>query len=526
MNDFSTSLLANWQHITHLPWGRWLSSLQWFFLTYFVLLNSIYLILNMVAGYSIVRRKRDLRARYLPKALQSYQPPVSIILPAHNEEQSIVSTIQSLLAINYPEFEIVIVNDGSTDKTLQKLINAFDFTPFPEAYRRRLETEQIHEIYVSQKIPKMRLIDKVNGGKADALNAALNCIHYPLFCSIDADCILEKDALSRVIRPFLEDPRTVAAGGVVRVLNGSKVRNGAVKKIDLPKRFLPGFQIIEYLRAFLFGRLGWAPINALLIISGAFGIFYKERIIAIGGYRRDTVGEDMDLVVRLHRNLISEKRPYRITFVPDPICWTEVPKDIRSLKNQRVRWQHGLCESIWPNMDMMFNRNSGAAGWIGIPFMLLFELFGPLIEFIGYIMMTILWIFGLVSLKVFLIFLLTAVGIGVLLSINAMMLEELSYRLYPKISQRLQLLLWAVLENFGYRQLTTVWRSMGLLRWMSSPKKHPRWGLIRRDGSWQASMFQASSFRVSSFQASTFPSSADEINTSADSALPSSRDTP
>jgi cellulose synthase/poly-beta-1,6-N-acetylglucosamine synthase-like glycosyltransferase len=488
MTDFWNAIVAGWQlvanYLTQMPWVQWMTSLQWFFLFYFIILNLAYLVLNVVSGFSIVRHMREHRARYLPDALRAYQPPVSVILPAYNEEQSIVSSVRSLLAVDYPEFEVVIVNDGSTDKTLQTMVQAFDMVPFPEAYRKRLPTEAIQEVYASTSIPKLRMIDKANGGKADALNAALNCAHYPLFCAIDADCVLQSDSLSRVVRPFLEDARTVASGGVVRVLNGCTVKNGLLDKVDLPKGFLPGFQLVEYLRAFLFGRMGWSPFNALLIISGAFGVFYKERVIAIGGYREDTVGEDMDLVVRLHRKLREEKIPYRITFVPDPICWTEVPTDLKSLKSQRVRWQRGLAESLWPNLGLMFNRRAGVLGWLSIPFMLLFELFGPLIEFLGYIIMTVLWILGLVSLKVFLIFLLAAVGLGVLLSINAMMLEELSYHLYPKVSQRLKLMMWALLENLGYRQLTTLWRSIGLVRWMFKPR-HRRWGTIQRNGSWQ-----------------------------------------
>lgn len=509
MNELSTTLTTSWHqvatYLSQLPWVQWMVSLQWFFLIYFVILNLVYLLLNFVSGFSIVHRKRELKARYLPEALRAYHPPVSIILPAHNEEQSIVSSVNSLLAIDYPEFEIVIVNDGSSDNTLKAMIHAFDMARFPEAYRKRIDTENIVGIYKSTRIPNLRLIDKVNGGKADALNAALNCIHYPLYCSIDADCVLQPDSLSRVVRPFLEDPRTVACGGVVRILNGCSVKNGLLDKVKLPKGFLPNFQLIEYLRAFLFGRMGWSPINALLIISGAFGVFYKERVIAIGGYRRDTVGEDMDLVVRLHHHLRLEKRPYRISFVPDPICWTEVPKDLRSLKNQRIRWQQGLGQSLWPYLGMMVSRHGGAPGWLSMPFMLVFELFGPLIELVGYITMTILWLIGLVSLKVFLVFLLASVGIGILLSVNALMLEELSYRLYPKLSQRLQLLACAVLENFGYRQLTTVWRAIGLMRWLFSPDKHSRWGVIHRDGSWQTPSTTSASEKHKASTASSTP---------------------
>lgn len=490
MTEFWTTFSSAWHlvadYLAHMPWIHWMVSLQWVFILYFVVLNLTYLLLNFISCFSIVRHKREHRARYLPEALRAYQPPVSIIVPAYNEEQSIVSSVRSLLALDYPEFEIIVVNDGSTDKTLKTMIATFGMAHFPEAYRKRLDTEAIKGVYASTSVPQLRLIDKVNGGKADALNAALNCARYPLYCSLDADGVLQADSLSRIVRPFLEDSRTVAAGGVVRILNGCSVRNGLLDKVGLPKGFLPGFQLIEYLRAFLFGRMGWSPFNAMLIISGAFGIFYTERVITSGGYRRGIVGEDMDLVVRLHYQLRAEKRPYRISFVPDPICWTEVPQDLTSLKNQRTRWQRGLGQSLWPYMGLMFSRNGGAAGWIAMPFMLIFELFGPLIELLGYITMTLLWSLGLVSLDVFLIFLMASVGIGILLSINALILEELSYQLYPKTSHRLQLFMWAVLENFGYRQLTTFWRAMGLLRWIFSPKKDQHWGDIRRNTSWQS----------------------------------------
>ena len=490
MNEFWNSLADGWHlivaHLAQMPWVHWVTSLQWFFLFYFIVLNLAYLLLNLVSGFGIVRHMREHKASYLPEALRAYQPPVSVVLPAYNEERSIVSSVRSLLALDYPEYEIVVVNDGSTDQTLQEMIKAFGMVSFPEAYRKRLDTEAVYGVYVSPHQPKIRLVDKANGGKADALNAGLNCIRYPLFCAVDADCVLQSDSLSRVVRPFLEDARTVACGGVVRVLNGCTAKNGLLDKVGLPKGLLPGFQLIEYLRAFLFGRMGWSPLNALLIISGAFGVFYKERVMAIGGYRRDTVGEDMDLVVRLHRNLRTEKRPYRITFVPDPMCWTEVPTDLRSLRNQRVRWQRGLAESLWPNLGLMFSRHAGALGWLSFPFMLIFELFGPLIELAGYVVMFALWLLGLVSLQVLLIFLMVAIGLGILLSVNAMLLEELSYHMYPKASQQLKLLAWAVLENFGYRQLTTVWRAIGLVRWMFSSKHQFRWGKIQRDGSWQA----------------------------------------
>ncbi len=480
---------AYWQmmvaYFQQVPWVRLMVSMQWVFLAYFFLINFAYLVLNFISGYKIVRHMREYRAHYLPDGLRDYQPPVSIVLPAYNEAISVVSTIRSLLKTEYPEYEIVVVNDGSTDETKAVLMEAFGLVKVPEAYRRRLATEPVQGVYASSRYPRVRMVDKINGGKSDAINAGINCVRYPLFCVIDADCILQPESLARVVRPFLEDSRVVASGGVVRVLNGCSVVDGMLGKVGLPKKLLPSFQLIEYLRAFLFGRMGWSPVNGLLIISGAFGVFNKEHVIAIGGYRQGTVGEDMDIVVRLHRHMHAEKRDYRITFVPDPVCWTEAPSDLTSLKNQRVRWQRGLAESLWSNMGLMFSRRGGMVGWIAFPFMLLFEFLGPVIEVTGYVTVVVLWILGLVPLPVFLIFLTASIGMGILLSVNAMLLEELSFRMYPQPRQQLRLFASAVLENFGYRQLTSLWRFYGTVGWLFGKSRRHSWGKINRDGSWQ-----------------------------------------
>ncbi|WP_305805034.1 glycosyltransferase [Stenotrophomonas sp. YIM B06876] len=473
------------RYFQQIDWVHLLVSLQWAFLGYFLAINLAYLILNYISAFHIVRYMREHRAHYLPHGLRQHQPPVSIVLPAHNEAGSVVTSVRSLLKTDYPQFEIVVVNDGSSDDTRKVLIEAFGLVRVPEAYRRRLPTETVEGVYASARFPTIRMVDKANGGKADAINAGLNCARYPLFCVIDADSILQPESLSRVVRPFLEDARVVASGGVVRVLNGCTVKGGMLEKVDVPKRLLPTFQLVEYLRGFLFGRMGWSPMNALLIISGAFGVFSKERVIAIGGYRRATVGEDMDLVVRLHRNLREQKRDYRIRFVPDPVCWTEAPSDLASLKSQRIRWQRGLAESLWSNLGLMLNPRGGTVGWIAFPFMLLFEFLGPMIEVTGYVAMIVLWILGLIPLYAFVVFLAAAIGLGVLLSVNAMLLEELSFRLYTRPRQQLWLFLAAVLENFGYRQLTSVWRVTGMLSWLFSMGRRHQWGRINRDGSWQ-----------------------------------------
>jgi cellulose synthase/poly-beta-1,6-N-acetylglucosamine synthase-like glycosyltransferase len=462
-----------------------LDSMQWVFFGYFICINVAYLALNYVSVFGVIRYMREHGSQYLLKNFTSYQPPVTIIVPAFNEERTIVSSIRSLLRLGYPEFEVLVVNDGSSDRTLEEVTKAFSLVEFPEAYRKRLATAPVRQSYASPTHPRVRLVDKENGGKADALNAGINCARYPLFCVVDADCILQQDSLARVVQPFLEDATTVAAGGVIRVVNGCQVKDGFLTEVNLPRRLLPLIQTVEYLRGFLFGRLGWSPLNAVLIISGAFGVFYKERVIAIGGYRTDTVGEDMDLVVRLHRQLKLERRPYRITFVPDPICWTEAPEDLRSLRNQRMRWQQGLAESLVPNWKVMFQRNGGAVGWLAFPFMLLFECVGPVIEVLGYVSVLGLWIAGLLSPEAAAVFLFASVGLGVLLSTNALLLEELSFHLYPRPAQQLRLFLVAIFENFGYRQLTSVWRLAGLVRWVVGLRGRGRWGKIRRHAGWQ-----------------------------------------
>lgn len=463
-----------------------LEGFQWAFLAYFLCINAVYLVLNFVSMVSIVRYTREHIAKFRIRNFKSYQPPVTVLVPAYNEEKTIVSTVRSLLGLGYPNFEVLVVNDGSTDKTLQTVVEAFGLSEFPEAYRSRLKTRPIERHYASTAYPRVRLVDKQNGGKADALNAGINAARYPLFCVIDADCILQQDSLSRVVQPFLEDSRTVASGGVVRVVNGCKVRNGLLSEVELSDKLLPLVQTVEYLRAFLFGRLGWSPMNALLIISGAFGVFYKERVIAAGGYKENLVGEDMEMVVRLHDHMRKERRPYRITFVPDPICWTEVPEDVRSLYAQRSRWQVGLAESLFGNWRLMFRRNGGVVGWVAYPFMLLFECLGPIIEILGYASVIVLGLAGLLSVQAFFVFLFAAIGLGMLLSLNAMVLEELSFHLYPRPGQQVKLFLVAIFENLGYRQMVSLFRVLGMFRWIGSLwRRRAKWGHMRRNASWQ-----------------------------------------
>ena len=452
----------------------------WFVLAFFVALNGGYLLLNLFSLRALYRKGQEAFIGELPRAYSGLEPPVSILVPAYNEEATIAASIRSMLQLTYAEFEIVVINDGSKDGTLDVLKREFALLPFPEAYRRQIATKEVRQIYRSTRYPNVRVIDKVNGGKADSLNAGINASRYPLFCGVDADSVLQRDSLAKVTEPFLRDPTVVATGGTVRVANGCEISGGFLTRVGLPRSFLALFQVVEYLRAFLFGRLGWSALNGMLIISGAFGIFRKDAVVLAGGYRPDTIGEDMELVVRMHRTLREKRQPYRIEFVPDPVCWTEAPEDLATLKNQRVRWQRGLAESLNANWGLMFSRNGGIPGWVAFPFMLFFEWLGPVIELGGYIFMFYAFLTGLVSWEAFGAFLFVALGLGILLSASGLMLEEMSFHLYPRGKQLLLLGLMVILENLGYRQLNTWWRLIGLWRWLV--QKEASWGAMKRKG--------------------------------------------
>lgn len=460
-----------------------MQSLQWFFLFYFIAVNSGYLMLNVLSFIS-VRRYIDTQVfDDLPQAYNNLKPPISLLVPAYNEASTIAASVRSMLQLTYPEFEIIVINDGSRDETMAELRREFDLIPFPEAYWRKLAVQPVRGIWRSTRYPNLRVIDKDNGGKADALNAGINAARCPLFCAVDADSILQRDSLQLIVQPFIEDARTIAAGGTVRVVNGCEASGGFLTSVGLPRKLLPLLQIVEYLRAFLFGRLGWSPLNAMLVISGAFGLFRKASVVEAGGYRTDTVGEDMELVMRLHRLHRKRRIPYRIVFVPNPVCWTEVPETLRVLKSQRKRWQRGLSESLMMNLGLLFSSRGGWAGWLAFPFTLLFEWFGPVIEVFGYIFMIAGFWFGVVSLPAFLAFTLLAIVLGILLSVSALMMEEMSFHLYPRPSQLALLSLMSVVENFGYRQVTLLWRLSGLMHWLFGTKA--KWGTMTRSASWQ-----------------------------------------
>ena len=460
----------------------WQGMLQLGFIGYFVALNGGYLLLGILSIRGLQRHSGDRSGIDDGATYLGIEPPISLLVPAYNEEATIRTSIRSMLQLEYPDFELVVINDGSPDRTMDVLVREFGLVPYPGAVRIALPHASVRGIYRSTRHPNLRVIDKDNGGKADALNAGINLARHGLFCAVDADSILQRDSLLRLVRPFLDDGRTVAAGGTVRIANGSRVRGGYLEQAGIPRNWLARFQIVEYLRAFLFGRLGWTSMNAVLIISGAFGLFDRRRVVDAGGYRHDTIGEDMELVVRLHRYHRERSIPYRITYVPDPVCWTEAPEDIGTLGRQRSRWQRGLSESLALHAPWALGPRGGTAGWLAWPFMALFEWLGPLIEVAGYAFMFIGVALGAVSPVALAVFLVVAIGMGILLSVNGLLLESLAFRVYARKRDMVLLFSIAVLENFGYRQLNTLWRCRGLWQWAARRKRN--WGAMRRSGQW------------------------------------------
>ena len=449
------------------------------FILYYVLcINTIYFIQLVLSAFSLSDYiKKILYSDYKKYGNSENMLPISVLVPAYNEENTIVDNIKSLLSLNYSNFEVVVINDGSKDTTLEKIINEFSLRKFNQPVRYRIKTKEILGIYKNIDIPNLVLVNKKNGGKADALNVGVNISKYPLFAAIDADSVIESDSLVRVTMPFIEDKETIAVGGIVRIVNGSLIKGGVVKKIDLPKNKVAMFQIIEYLRAFLTGRMGWDYISSLLIISGAFGAFNKARVIEVGGYKVGTIGEDMELVVRLHEYMHKKKLKYKIKFIPDPVCWTQCPESFKDLRSQRRRWQIGLMDSLFRYKNILLNPSYGTIGLLAAPYFWFFEMIGPIIEVIGYILIPLSYFAGILNLRFFILFLVTSILYGVILSLGAVLLEEYTFNKYPGLRQLAKLTFYGILENFGYRQLTVLFRIEGILKFR---KQRHSWGKINR----------------------------------------------
>jgi cellulose synthase/poly-beta-1,6-N-acetylglucosamine synthase-like glycosyltransferase len=449
-------------------------------LVYFLALNSFYGLLLLLSIPEVWEQTRlaedeDLQKLMLSDAL----PPLTVMVPAYNEGETIETSVTAMLTLEYRQYEVVVVNDGSKDDTLARLREAFELYEVPRIYPETIITRPIRAVYRSRTRTRVTVIDKENGGKADALNAAINASRYPLVIAVDADTLIEPDALLRLTRPFLLGGNVAAVGGTIRVANDCKVEHGRVLDPRVPRHFLAGVQVVEYLRAFLFGRLGWNRLGGNLIISGAFGLFRREYLLVIGGYQTSSVVEDMDVVIRLHRHLREKKIPYVMPFIPDPVAWTEVPVTTTVLGQQRERWHRGLIASLWTYRDMLFNPRYGQVGLVAVPFYFFGEMLAPVVELMGYVVAILAVATGRVDFTFALLFFLFAWGLGLCLSIWGVVLEETSFRKYRRFGDLARLLLFAALENFGYRQCTVWWR---LKAFWAAWRKRKTWGEMTRTG--------------------------------------------
>lgn len=448
-------------------------------LAYFIVMETQLIMLAIVSYRALRADQFSSRFGRIHDMLTSdTTPPVSIIIPAYNEEAGIAESVRSMAMLQYTKKEIIVVNDGSSDRTLERLIEEFRMEPIDAPYRPRLDTQPIRRIYRSRLPLPIIVVDKENGGKGDAINAGLNVARYPYVMATDADMVLDEECLLRAVRHFVEDrTRTIAVGGNVRPLNGCDVRRGRVTRVSLPRTPLEMAQVVEYIRSFLAARPAWSSLHSLLLVSGAFGIFKKEAVIQVGGYRTGHLGEDMELTMRLHRHYRRKRQPYRIVYAPDAVAWTEVPTTKEILRKQRIRWHRGLMQVVWEYKSMLFNPRYGFVGLVGWPSFVAFEFLAPIVEFVGWLVVPISLILGMLNYEIALPLILIALALGAANSLIALILDE-RFGYYNGPGEAWRLLVYSLGEQLGLRQRTVWWR-VRAMAW--NPRKKV-WGDMQRAG--------------------------------------------
>lgn len=452
-----------------------------FLLTLF--LFGSYLLLGIFSAIALRKYlRKNSFVNYNSLVTSPLSPRVSIIAPAFNESRNIIDNIRTLLSLYYNNFEVIIVNDGSTDDTFEKVKEVYSLVKVNYYFDYRIPCERIRGVYKSDdpSFNRLTVIDKNNGGKADSLNAGINISRSPLVVSIDADSIIEPDSILKLVKPFLEekDSKVIGTGGVIRIVNSCDVEKGHIRKINLPEKILPRLQVLEYTRAFLLGRMAWSHLDGLMLISGAMGIFDREIVIKAGGYSIKTVGEDMELVLRMRRYMAEQDEKYEVTYIPDPLCWTEVPSDLRSLGRQRTRWTRGLAESLKTHRRMFFNPKFGRLGLLGYPYWLFFEWMAPLIAFIGIVFSIILAVTGRINWPFFLLLFTFIYTFAISLSTWAVLFEEITFHKYTRKREVLRLVATALFEPFFY-PVHTVFAVVGNLQFIMGKKS---WGGADRRG--------------------------------------------
>lgn len=468
--------------------GRTFDILMWFVLNaVFIITALIFTTYLVLTVFSAVTLRKYLRKNsyvdYNSIVASPLAPSLSVIAPAFNESETIIDNIRTLLSLYYNNYEVVIVNDGSKDDSLEKIIAAYELEKVNYYFDYRLPCKRIRGVYKSRNrsFKKLTVIDKANGGKADSLNAGLNVCRNDLVVSIDADSIMEPDALLKLVKPFMEakEKRVIGVGGVIRIANSCEIADGHIQKVNLPKKFLPRAQVMEYTRAFLMGRMAWSELDGLLLISGALGMFDREIVIKSGGYSTSTVGEDMELVVRIRRYMSEHGLDYDVVYIPDPLCWTEVPSSLKVLARQRSRWTRGTMETLYTHRKLFFNRKYKKLGLLGYPYWLAFEYLAPIIEFLGICWFTFLVITGSLNWPFFLLLLGFVYFFAVSLSIWSVLFEEITFHKYEKRRDVMRLVAIAFLEPLFYHPLVMLMNIKGNVDKLLQRNK---WGKMERKG--------------------------------------------
>jgi cellulose synthase/poly-beta-1,6-N-acetylglucosamine synthase-like glycosyltransferase len=455
----------------------------WFVLGYFMLLNSWYLVLLALAAYeAFSAARRAPFAGHNELSRSPLAPPISIIVPARDEEKTIVECVRGLLNLRYPDHEVVVIDDGSTDATFELMRAAFDLVEVRRVIRDEVRTiGRIRSTHVSRSGAHLLVVRKDGIGRpADAVNAGINAARNPLVCRVDADSYLDHDSLLAVAAPFIEDPlRVVAVAGSIRVANGSKVSHGRITEAHMPRRWIERIQTVEYLRSFLMGRAGWSRMQGMLFVSGAFGLFRRDVLVQIGGVDLESEGDDLELTTRIHHVLRKNKRPYRLAFIAGTCCWTEAPSTYRQLARQRRRWAHTLTESLWMHRTMICNPRYGVIGMLVLPYYVVFEMLGAFVELGAIVAFPLALALGVIDVKVALLFAVLGFGYATFLSLLTLYVEEASYHRYQSWRDLAVAALASVAENIGYRQLHAWWRVRGVTdvlrgrsgKWVDGP--HP-----------------------------------------------------
>jgi cellulose synthase/poly-beta-1,6-N-acetylglucosamine synthase-like glycosyltransferase len=463
--------------------ARFVYYANYVFIAYFIGATLVYTCLMVLSLYSVsLHAKYAARKPYRELADSPVTPPVAVVIAAYNEEKTILDTVLCVLNLNYPEKEVIVVDDGSTDGTLDRLIERFRLKRMDLIYREDLKTGAPAAYYHNPTFPQLIVVSAEHGGKPHALNTGINMARSPYFCTVDADCVIEKDALLRLMAPVVHSrEKVVVSGGIVRIANGCVLSEGRLLKVNLPKSWLELCQIVEYIRTFMFGRPGWNMLNATFIASGAFCILHRASVIGCGGFRDDTVTEDIDVIAALRRYLTQKKEKFLVVFTSDPICWTEAPRALRMLARQRRRWQLGMTQTLWANRDMIFNPKYGATGMLSMPFHLFFEVIGCVVEALGTVLIPLCLIILHTPLWIVLLFLVLSIGYGTLLSMGSVVMEEITQGRYPKLRHVMILMLFTVIENVGYRQIVTFFRAAGVLQAFRG-RRWNRWEVVEHHG--------------------------------------------